>query len=96
MKRITISQQNDRHYCLIDGIPAGSMYDCFDKGTMKHPWPYKAGNDGHNKHQEAVAFAEKLCDFFNEVDRTKDKLVPKAAGKNASPLYWGGATFETI
>ena len=95
MKRITISQRNNLHFCLIDGIPAGPMYDCFDRGQMKHPWPYRDGNNGHNKHQEAVDFAEKLCDFFNEVAKDKDKLVPKAAGKQASPLYWGGATFET-
>jgi len=71
------------------------MYDVFDRGMLRHYWPYKSGNEGHEKHEEAVAFASKLCDYFNEVHQGRDKLIPAAAGKNASARFWGGATFET-
>lgn len=94
MKLITIEKRSDRHYVCADGTPVGAMYDCFDRGTMKHPWPYRTGNNGHENVNEAVDFATKVTDYFNEVESNKDKLVPKAAGKQASPLHWGGAQFQ--
>ena len=94
MKHITIQQRNSRHYCCIDGIPAGAMYDCFDRGVLRNPWPYRSGNNGHEKLEEAVAYATKLCNYFNEIHTGRDKLIPAAAGKNASARFWSGAKLE--
>lgn len=71
------------------------MYDVFDRGVLRNPWPYRGGNNGHEKLEEAVAFATKLCNYFNEIHAGRDKLIPAAAGKNASARFWGGATLET-
>jgi hypothetical protein len=87
MKHISIQLRGTRHFCCIDGIPAGPMYDVFDRGVLKNPWPYRAGNNGHEKHAEAVAFAEKLCDYFDEVAEKAAKLCPKDS--KASALWWG-------
>lgn len=94
MKHITIQQRNGKYFCCIDGIPAGPMYDVFDRGVLRHYWPYKAGNNGHEKLDEAVDYATKLRDYFNEVNRDRDKLITAAAGKNASARFWGGAKLE--
>jgi hypothetical protein len=94
MKRISVKPHKDRWWVCVNDTPAGQMYDCFDRGTMRHPWPYKQGNYGHTEKREALEHAEKVVSFFNEVDREKERLVPKSAGKQASPLYWGGATLE--
>ena len=87
MKRISIQLRGNRYYCCIDGIPAGPIYDVFDRGILKNPWPYRAGNNGHEKNTEAVAFAEKLCNYFEEVAEKAEKICPKDS--KASALWWG-------
>lgn len=92
MKHISIQMRHDRFFCCIDGIPAGPMYDVFDRSMLKYPWPYRSGNDGHKNHTEALAFAEKLCNYFDEVAEKAEKLCPKDS--KASALWWGKAKLE--
>lgn len=76
-----------RWFVCMDECPCGEMLDFFQAGELKHPFPFRSGQDGSVTQKGAE---DLLCDMKLHIREAVAKLPSMKSGRvgNASFKHW--------
>jgi hypothetical protein len=72
-----------------DSVPMGTMFDFFEPGFLKAPYPFKDNQIGVDTEDEANALAFRVMEHVNEVVTKRTKIIEENTDlRDASWVHW--------
>lgn len=71
-----------RFFVCINGVPVGSMWDQFEAGELRQPFPFRRTGNNFKTEQEASQYAEAMRAYVREIESLPVKMKAGRGAQN--------------